>query len=273
MKKESDSVPADWVARMADVTLAVGSPTFGEALLQAANSVVRVDHCLIFTFHRQAPSGCLLSVGSGDFRLSVRLAGDYLSGPYADDPNLRRLQDEADPHAVVRFGPQQVPKRWRKHFLEPANIIDTIACFASKDERSVYCNFFRLGGAPVYSDREVARLEPVVPVLASLAAVHYSLCGPLLLREQLNRLRTPDDEVRLLAERLGPSGLDELTERERQVCFRILLGYSSEAIGFNLGIATSTVITHRKRAYQKLGIVSQNELFSLYLHSLPGFVP
>lgn len=272
MKAHSDSVSADWVACLAEVTLAVGSPSFGEALLRAANAVARVDHCLIFTFHHQAPSGCLLSVGSGDFRLSVRLAGDYLAGSYVEDPNLRYLH-AARPHVVLRFAPHEVPERWRTHFIEQANIIDGVACIASKDERAVYCNFFRLRGNPGYSEEELAELGRVIPILASLAVVHYSLCGPLLLREQLNRLRSPDDEVRLLAERLGPSALDELTERERQVCFRILLGYSSEAIALHLGVATSTIITHRKRAYEKLGIVSQNELFSLYLHSLPGFAP
>src|SRR5512139_420181 len=95
----------DWLARLADASLAVGSPTFGEALLHAANAIVRVDHCLVFTFHRQAPSGCLLTVGSGDVRLSVRLAGDYLAGPYLDDPNLHHLRAGAAPHVILRFSP------------------------------------------------------------------------------------------------------------------------------------------------------------------------
>lgn len=262
-----------WITSLADASLAVGSPSFGEALLRAANAVVRVDHCLVFTFHRRAPSGCLLTVGSGDLRLSVRLAGDYLNGPYLDDPNLRYLQTGAPPYVILHFSPADYPERWRRHFIEQANIIDAVACIASKGERAVYCNFFRLNGNPGYDDAERVQLGRVLPILASLAAVHYTLCGPFLLHEQLTRLRTPDDEVRLLAERLGPSALDNLTERERQVCFRILLGYSSEAIGLHLGVATSTVITYRKRAYEKLGIASQNELFSLYLHSLPGFAP
>jgi DNA-binding CsgD family transcriptional regulator len=40
-----------------------------------------------------------------------------------------------------------------------------------------------------------------------------------------------------------------------------VLGHGAEATGPLLGIATQTVASHRKRAYAKLGIGSQAELF------------
>jgi DNA-binding CsgD family transcriptional regulator len=63
-----------------------------------------------------------------------------------------------------------------------------------------------------------------------------------------------------------------ISDRERQVLDLILQGYSSEAIGLRLGIALTTVKTHRKRAYAKLGISTQAELFQLCLKRLrlPG---
>lgn len=67
-------------------------------------------------------------------------------------------------------------------------------------------------------------------------------------------IRTPDDEVRALRRPLQRSAFDDLTEREQQVCFRILLGYSSEAIGLHLGITTNTALTYRRIAYAKLGV-------------------
>lgn len=265
-----DSASPAWVASLAEVSLAIGSPTFGEALLRAANVLVPIDNCTVFSFHRKAPSGCLLSVGR-DSRLAVRLAEDYLAGGYVDDPNVRYIEVGAPSQVILRYSLDGLPDEFRRHFIEQAHIVDVVGCIASKGQRAVYCNFYRLAPSATYDERERAALGRILPILANLTAVHYTLCGPFLLHEQLTRLRTPEDEVRLLAERLGPSALDRLTEREREVCFRILLGYSSEAIGLHLGVATSTIITYRKRAYEKLGIVSQNELFSLYLHSLPGF--
>ncbi|MBQ0919700.1 LuxR family transcriptional regulator, partial [Hydrogenophaga aromaticivorans] len=49
-------------------------------------------------------------------------------------------------------------------------------------------------------------------------------------------------------QRLAPA----LSPRERAVCARIALGLSAEGIAVDLDVAPSTVITLRKRAYQKL---------------------
>lgn len=58
-----------------------------------------------------------------------------------------------------------------------------------------------------------------------------------------------------------------LTHRESEICAYITLGYSAIAIGLILSISINTIATHRKRAYVKLEISSQRELFSLvYSH-------
>jgi DNA-binding CsgD family transcriptional regulator len=38
---------------------------------------------------------------------------------------------------------------------------------------------------------------------------------------------------------------------------------SSDAIALELGITPNSAVTYRKRAYSRLGIASQNELFAL----------
>jgi DNA-binding CsgD family transcriptional regulator len=62
--------------------------------------------------------------------------------------------------------------------------------------------------------------------------------------------------------------LNRLTARERDVCANILLGFSSEAIACELAISLNSVLTYRRRAYQRLGITSQNELFSIVMTQL-----
>lgn len=52
--------------------------------------------------------------------------------------------------------------------------------------------------------------------------------------------------------------------REAEVCAHIVLGYSTLAFGLRLGVSLNTVATHRRRAYLKLGVCSQNELFERY---------
>lgn len=54
-----------------------------------------------------------------------------------------------------------------------------------------------------------------------------------------------------------------LTHREAEICAYITQGYSSVAINLILNISINTIATHRKRAYSKLQISSQRELFRL----------
>jgi DNA-binding CsgD family transcriptional regulator len=57
----------------------------------------------------------------------------------------------------------------------------------------------------------------------------------------------------------------ELTPRERQVCARAAIGVSIEGAALDLGIGSASVLTYRKRAYQRLGITSAFELARLVM--------
>ncbi|WP_245258617.1 helix-turn-helix transcriptional regulator [Methylopila sp. M107] len=60
-----------------------------------------------------------------------------------------------------------------------------------------------------------------------------------------------------------------ISPREAEVCAHIAIGYNINAISMLLGISQNTASTHRKRAYAKLGISSQNELFTRYIEFSP----
>lgn len=61
---------------------------------------------------------------------------------------------------------------------------------------------------------------------------------------------------------------DQLSSRESQVAVLVLKGASGQVIADQLGISITTVKTHRKNLYLKLGITTQTELFSLALNAL-----
>jgi DNA-binding CsgD family transcriptional regulator len=58
----------------------------------------------------------------------------------------------------------------------------------------------------------------------------------------------------------------DLTEREAQVCARAAIGMSVEATAIDLGIAKTSVLTYRRRAYHRLQVTSPFELSSLVSH-------
>lgn len=55
------------------------------------------------------------------------------------------------------------------------------------------------------------------------------------------------------------------SNREAQVCARIILGMTSTGIALDLGISEQTATTYRRRAYQRLSIACQRELLTWYL--------
>jgi DNA-binding CsgD family transcriptional regulator len=60
-----------------------------------------------------------------------------------------------------------------------------------------------------------------------------------------------------------------LTERERQILFHMLGGYSAALTAARLGVAEGTVKNHRKAVHRKLDVGSQAELFSLFINCIP----
>lgn len=54
-----------------------------------------------------------------------------------------------------------------------------------------------------------------------------------------------------------------MTQRELDVCARTLIGLTAEGIALDLNIKKTSVLTYRKRAYARLGISSQTQLFRL----------
>lgn len=54
--------------------------------------------------------------------------------------------------------------------------------------------------------------------------------------------------------------MDRLNERERQVVSYAASGESNKAIGYRLGLATSTIATHLGSLYRKLGVKNRAQL-------------
>jgi DNA-binding CsgD family transcriptional regulator len=64
-----------------------------------------------------------------------------------------------------------------------------------------------------------------------------------------------------------------LTQRERQVLFYMLSGYSAAQTAEHVRSTEGTVKIHRKNIHRKLEIGSQAELFSLFIQCIPYAKP
>ena len=144
--------------------------------------------------------------------------------------------------------------RYRKLFFQDSGIVDKCATAIWVDDTCFYVNFYRIAAQGRFSVAQRERLGSIAPTIAASVARHFQ--------------QKPAPDLATLFATRAP--LASLTPREQEVCRRILAGFSSEAISQDLGISLHSTLTYRKRAYERLGISSQSELFGIVLRLLAG---
>jgi DNA-binding CsgD family transcriptional regulator len=163
---------------------------------------------------------------------------------YLQDPNFSILKTIAPGEVqVVRFDSvsSDMGLHYRKAFFESPGFLDKLAIIRGTEAGNYYVNLYRRSSRfdSRFDDHDFTRR--VGALISVLIYKHFAL----------------NERLRLE----GP--LAFLSEREQQVCRAVLRGKKNEAIAAELDIAASSVITYRKRAYEKLGITSRAQLFAL----------
>lgn len=110
-----------------------------------------------------------------------------------------------------------------------------------------------------FSDADVEAYAAVLPFIAAAFARYWR-------RARQHHLASTQESAADAA--FAGFGGALLSPREREVAQLLLRGHSSHSIADHLGISGTTVKSHRKNLYAKLGIATQYELFSLFLESL-----
>jgi DNA-binding CsgD family transcriptional regulator len=136
------------------------------------------------------------------------------------------------------------------------NVCDRLSLLVQPAEHIwLSVNLYRDRMHAEFQPQEIALVEALAPLIGHAAKHHYALHGQSQLgipQLMLARLRS-----------LCPA----LAKRELDVVRGVLEGYTAAEIAEVLGIKPASVVTYQKRAYQRLGISSQRQLFALCLSS------
>jgi DNA-binding CsgD family transcriptional regulator len=244
---------------VSDITpalLAIGRDSFPQALIGALRRVAGVGHCMVFSFAGPRSAACLLDVGNIPTGRDLGIA--YSEHFHQADPNRDAVFEgraQATPIMLPNFTRRMYSDGYRKIFFDDSDIVDKFASAIWVGDTCFYVNFYQITAQGRFSRAQIARLSAVAPALTAAVARHF----------QRDRAADGDPMARLKALFAAAEPLTRLTVREKEVCLRILSGLSSEAIAAELGIGLHSALTYRKRAYDKLGISSQNELFAIAL--------
>lgn len=244
----------------AAVIAAVGTPRFEAALLTAIGTVATVDHLTLLTLR---PGEGLRTLGiASRTSLSVArsLTRDYVATHHVQDPNYAELAAGGGARRVLvrRHDRMRLTDQlYEARFYTTVGIVDKIAFLWQAAEGGYYVNLYRTRGSGSYARGEAARLAGLARFVAALVRLHGG--------RRLAQARSGGDLPGLLPSLLS----DKLTRREAEVVAGILRGLRTEGIAIELGVKAASVITFRKRAYAKLGIATQAELFAACLRALP----
>jgi DNA-binding CsgD family transcriptional regulator len=242
------------LAGFAEAVSAAGSARFAEALRAALSAIAPVDHMTALLLDEgEAPRA--IAVASALDRSAARsLTRDYVARHHLQDPILRDFLRLRRRRPVLRrHDPAQLPSRaYAERFFGQSGIVDKVAMLWREATGCFYVNLYRTRRGGAFAPAEVRRLELAMPMVQGLVRLHAA------------RLRLSHGGALPIAATLH----ERLTPRELAVVAGILRGQAAEGIALELGVALSSVVTFRKRAYAKLGIAGRAELFGLALGAL-----
>lgn len=255
-----EAADGPWAAdadRQAGLIDALGTPGFGPAVLHALGAVAGVEE--VFAFRRTddgALPAVLLSAGAGP--QAGGRAEAYRRHYFRLDPLNRVFRAGGDPGGLcLRVRPDDIADRdYRRDCYARPGFVEKLSILRPGRGGWTTLSLFRHGGSGAFSDGEARDLRGFGRLLLPLIEAHGRAFGTD---------RPPPGSAAAVEMRLGRL-CPALTERERAVCARTVIGMTAEGIGLDLGIRPTSVLTYRRRGYERLGISTALQLAARLFH-------
>lgn len=258
-----------WHEQLASVIAAAESVAFPETMVRALRHLVRFDYSVWFVYRGNQRPVCVYDTFTPKER--TVFVEDYQLGPYLLDPFFRLSTDRSQPglYRLREIAPDRFyHSEYFRSYYRRTRLSEEIAFLVTlQNGQQMTISLMRAGSSAVFSDRDLAKLKKIEPVVQSASSRQWK--NDTNLRDHYVDSITDDTAAGSpVSTAFENFGSDKLTIREREVVRMVLRGHSSESIGKHCGITTGTVKIHRKNIYAKLGISTQSELFSLFISEL-----
>ena len=183
----------------------------------------------------------LSGIEQGVYHLRDLAPDDYFSSGFTETHKVIEAPDEEIAHLT---------EGWPRGFEE-------LVIAVPIDDVTIEIDLYRRYKDDGFSQADIEKLSSRVPVIGAIASKFWQLRSDKL---------APNPRDNSINDVYDGFGAEVLSNREREVIQYVLRGHSSGSIALNLDISVTTIKTHRKRAYSKLNISSQSELFSMFLN-------
>jgi DNA-binding CsgD family transcriptional regulator len=243
------------VSWLAEPIAAICELRFATVMLKAVNRLVAVDHCSVMRLSGISVSQVFTNDSLHDDPAVAQAAVQYMDRFFRYDPNLRLVRDAAKLRGKVlvrSLKPADIRMRAYRKVFEDAGIVQRVSLLTgTQGEALVALNFYRAQGSGVFTDADLAGIKSVAAPLAAIARRHVELLVQSASSTDVWRQRLK--VVR-----------HDLSFRELEVASGMLAGKTLREIAASLGVAHSTAITYRERAYRRLGVQNLKTLRKLF---------
>lgn len=246
----------------------IGTEQFGAGLYRFVLKHLTIAYCTAFYFSDVGAPPLVIAEGHGSRGEAARVnTQKYLEGWFSRDANFFSLTDALRGRrsaARCMHRDAIVDLSFRTKLYDDVDIQEKFSLVARVNQGIIYVNLYRAVADGSFQPNESSALRQLSAVCISAVRKHLALMPPRTVGAN-----SQSDRLQRIQRRLLTSPRSRcLTPREAQICAHIVLGYSTCAIAGILGLAESTVGTFRKRAYARLGISSQSELFAICLEAI-----
>ncbi|HBO2319652.1 helix-turn-helix transcriptional regulator [Pseudomonas aeruginosa] len=237
-------------------------PRLPQAMLDLARHEVEVINCALFLLPDAHGRPQFLSHAQVVEPSTVQGAGQaYTDGFYRRDLALQSaLRRRARGNLLLLQGVDDIPDRaYRSACYEEVNTAQRFSVIRPLDGQAhLMLSFYRSARSAPLGAAEVRYLGALAEVLIE-AGVQHCRARPTALSNAAGALRRLQDEAGV-----------RLSRRENEILDCLLRGMTQEASAKALGIAPTSVVTYRNRAFGKLGVASRQDFFARLLEQRPN---
>lgn len=248
-------------ARAAALLTAIGqsdSRILASEILAVVDSVLPALQCTVFA-HESGAQPRVLSVGDRRGGLLLKYVADLYARHFYPFDGNRVVLTEAPGRTSVgdivlhhQARHEIVHAGYRLACYDQPGVGDRLSLLQrTADGIWLSVNLYKGTGQGAFTEPEIATVQSLAPIVAQAARLHYTLLGQ---RQQ--------GAPQLMLARIGKH-CPGLSKRELDVLRGVLEGGTAAEIAETIGVKPSSVVTYQKRAYRRLGISSQRELFLL----------
>jgi DNA-binding CsgD family transcriptional regulator len=228
-----------------------GTSRFIEAMLEFCWKSIRADFVSIFDYSGTAEPTLVGTATTTEAENARKAAIGYMKY-FGSDVNFHLAsRRRAGTYNTYQTAREIASCHYRRACYDRTGIADRLSLVCVEPVRSTSVSAYRSHGNGCFSDRELDRARGLLPILMASADKHNGV-GEVVASGKNAAIK--DIQASLKAR------YPRMSMRELEVAALAKAGMSARLIAAELGIAETTVITHRNSAYARVGVKNLREL-------------